>query len=108
MYWQGKGYTERVMLIYDGLHYDALALAGTLALPLPIPLPSHNADLLLANGTASTSPQPNHMAKHAVNNNQSSGTTSLPNLHSTGLNITITTKEKSHEGGCYIGVQLRV
>jgi hypothetical protein len=23
---QDKGYTERVMLIYDGLHYDALAV----------------------------------------------------------------------------------
>jgi ubiquitin thioesterase OTU1 len=23
---QGKGYKERAMLIYDGLHYDALAL----------------------------------------------------------------------------------
>ena len=28
VYGQGKGYRERVMLIYDGLHYDALALAG--------------------------------------------------------------------------------
>lgn len=27
LYGQGKGYTERVMLIYDGLHYDALALS---------------------------------------------------------------------------------
>ncbi|KAJ7516009.1 hypothetical protein O6H91_22G038600 [Diphasiastrum complanatum] len=27
LYGQGKGYDERVMLIYDGLHYDALALA---------------------------------------------------------------------------------
>ncbi|XP_057827523.2 OVARIAN TUMOR DOMAIN-containing deubiquitinating enzyme 2 [Cryptomeria japonica] len=26
LYGQGKGYTERVMLIYDGLHYDALAM----------------------------------------------------------------------------------
>lgn len=26
VYGQGEGYTERVMLIYDGLHYDALAL----------------------------------------------------------------------------------
>ncbi|XP_051149647.1 OVARIAN TUMOR DOMAIN-containing deubiquitinating enzyme 2 isoform X2 [Andrographis paniculata] len=25
LYGQGKNYTERVMLIYDGLHYDALA-----------------------------------------------------------------------------------
>ena len=29
VYGQGEGYPERVMLIYDGLHYDALALAGT-------------------------------------------------------------------------------
>lgn len=28
MYGSGEGYQERVMLIYDGLHYDALALAG--------------------------------------------------------------------------------
>ncbi|KAH9331590.1 hypothetical protein KI387_003698, partial [Taxus chinensis] len=27
LYGQGKGYKERVMLIYDGLHYDALALS---------------------------------------------------------------------------------
>lgn len=27
VYGQGEGYTERVMLIYDGLHYDALAMA---------------------------------------------------------------------------------
>lgn len=27
LYGQGKGYTERVMLIYDGLHYDALAMS---------------------------------------------------------------------------------
>ncbi|KAG0578544.1 hypothetical protein KC19_4G031700 [Ceratodon purpureus] len=27
VYGQDKGYTERVMLIYDGLHYDALGLA---------------------------------------------------------------------------------
>lgn len=26
LYGQGKGYAERVMLIYDGLHYDALAM----------------------------------------------------------------------------------
>ena len=29
VYGQGEGYRDRVMLIYDGLHYDALALAGT-------------------------------------------------------------------------------
>ncbi|DBB01393.1 TPA: hypothetical protein ACH3X1_000060 [Trebouxia sp. C0004] len=29
VYGQGEGYQERVMLIYDGLHYDALALAGS-------------------------------------------------------------------------------
>ena len=28
VYGSGEGYQERVMLIYDGLHYDALALAG--------------------------------------------------------------------------------
>lgn len=28
LYGQGEGYSERVMLIYDGLHYDALAVAG--------------------------------------------------------------------------------
>eukprot|EP01018_Ginkgo_biloba_P024690 Gb_06226 [translate_table: standard] len=27
LYGQGKGYKERVMLIYDGLHYDALAMS---------------------------------------------------------------------------------
>ncbi|KAG0469592.1 hypothetical protein HPP92_016292 [Vanilla planifolia] len=27
LYGQGKGYRERVMLIYDGLHYDALAIS---------------------------------------------------------------------------------
>lgn len=26
--WQEKNYSERVMLIYDGLHYDALAVCG--------------------------------------------------------------------------------
>ncbi|XP_019249841.1 PREDICTED: ubiquitin thioesterase OTU1 isoform X2 [Nicotiana attenuata] len=29
LYGQGKNYQERVMLIYDGLHYDALARDGT-------------------------------------------------------------------------------
>ena len=28
LYGQDAGYGERVMLIYDGLHYDALAVAG--------------------------------------------------------------------------------
>lgn len=28
VYGQGEGYTERAMLLYDGLHYDALAQAG--------------------------------------------------------------------------------
>ena len=28
VYGQGEGHRERVMLIYDGLHYDALAIAG--------------------------------------------------------------------------------
>lgn len=28
IYGQGKGYSQRVMLVYDGLHYDALAVAG--------------------------------------------------------------------------------
>ena len=28
LYGQDMGYEERVMLIYDGLHYDALAVAG--------------------------------------------------------------------------------
>ncbi len=28
VYGQGAGYAERAMLIYDGLHYDALALAA--------------------------------------------------------------------------------
>ncbi len=28
LYGQDAGYEERVMLIYDGLHYDALAVAG--------------------------------------------------------------------------------
>ena len=30
VYGQGSGYPLRGMLIYDGLHYDALALAGAL------------------------------------------------------------------------------
>lgn len=28
IYGQGEGYSERVMLVYDGLHYDALAVAA--------------------------------------------------------------------------------
>ena len=28
VYGEGCEYSERAMLIYDGLHYDALALAG--------------------------------------------------------------------------------
>ena len=28
LYGQDEDYSERVMLIYDGLHYDALAVAG--------------------------------------------------------------------------------
>ncbi len=28
MYGSEEGYGERVMLLYDGIHYDALALAG--------------------------------------------------------------------------------
>ena len=28
VYGSGEGYQERVMLIYNGLHYDALAHAG--------------------------------------------------------------------------------
>ena len=31
VYGQGSGFPQRSMLIYDGLHYDALALAGALA-----------------------------------------------------------------------------
>ena len=31
--WQDRGYADRVMLIYDGLHYDAMALAGTIFAP---------------------------------------------------------------------------
>ena len=35
VYGQGDGFTDRAMLIYDGLHYDALAVSGdTLTLPL--------------------------------------------------------------------------
>ena len=35
MYGQGDGFTERAMLVYDGLHYDALAVSGdTSTLPL--------------------------------------------------------------------------
>ncbi|DBB01392.1 hypothetical protein WJX77_010639 [Trebouxia sp. C0004] len=33
VYGQGEGYQERVMLIYDGLHYDALALAAFMDAP---------------------------------------------------------------------------
>ena len=29
VYGQEHGYSERVMLLYDGLHYDAMALAGS-------------------------------------------------------------------------------
>ena len=32
VYGQDEGHSERVMLVYDGLHYDALAVAGELAL----------------------------------------------------------------------------
>ena len=28
VYGQDEGHSERVMLVYDGLHYDALAVAG--------------------------------------------------------------------------------
>ena len=35
VYGQDAGYSERVMLIYDGLHYDALAIAGG-RLPAPL------------------------------------------------------------------------
>lgn len=31
VYGQGSGFPQRSMLIYDGLHYDALAIAGALA-----------------------------------------------------------------------------
>ena len=30
IYGQDGGHSERVMLLYDGLHYDAMALAGVL------------------------------------------------------------------------------
>ena len=30
---QGAGYSERVMVIYDGLHYDALAVAAYAGAP---------------------------------------------------------------------------
>eukprot|EP00850_Spirogloea_muscicola_P019722 SM000197S05465 [mRNA] locus=s197:174516:176135:+ [translate_table: standard] len=33
LYGEGKGYAERVMLIYDGLHYDALALSPFVGAP---------------------------------------------------------------------------
>ena len=33
VYGQELGYEERVMLLYDGLHYDAMALAGTTSVP---------------------------------------------------------------------------
>ncbi len=36
LYGQDAGYSERVMLIYDGLHYDALAVAGVLPFHGPI------------------------------------------------------------------------
>ncbi len=38
VYGSEEGYRERVMLLYDGIHYDALALAG--ASPLGL-LPGH-------------------------------------------------------------------
>ena len=28
VYGQGDGFTDRAMLMYDGLHYDALAVSG--------------------------------------------------------------------------------
>lgn len=40
LYGQDAGYSERVMLIYDGLHYDALAVAG--ALPFHGPMQLNN------------------------------------------------------------------
>lgn len=33
LYGQSKGYTERVMLLYDGLHYDALAMSPSANAP---------------------------------------------------------------------------
>lgn len=33
IYGQDEGYEERVMLIYDGLHYDALAIAADYGAP---------------------------------------------------------------------------
>jgi hypothetical protein len=30
VYGSEEGYAQRVMVLYDGLHYDALALAGQL------------------------------------------------------------------------------
>ena len=36
VYGSGEGYQERVMLIYDGLHYDALALAGVHVLTVSV------------------------------------------------------------------------
>ena len=33
VYGQGKGYAERVLLLYDGLHYDALAVAAAVGAP---------------------------------------------------------------------------
>lgn len=35
VYGSEEGYTERVMVLYDGLHYDALALAGERQLGKP-------------------------------------------------------------------------
>jgi len=33
---QDRNYSERVMLIYDGLHYDALAVSTYLLVTLPL------------------------------------------------------------------------
>lgn len=39
VYGQDGGHAERVMLIYDGLHYDALAVAGETLCLFPTLLP---------------------------------------------------------------------
>ena len=57
VYGQDAGYDERVMLIYDGLHYDALAVAGERALPEHMKYPREEDCLILCRAMA-----PAHLA----------------------------------------------
>jgi ubiquitin thioesterase OTU1 len=50
IYGQGKGYTQRVMLVYDGLHYDALAVAGSTSAYRELPAESEDTTVIPSNG----------------------------------------------------------